>query len=109
MDDKRRLPLSVAGRIVYKEITSASVCDVAVRPRRYPLLERLEIVNRAKAQLSLAESEKTSDGLKDVRREVARVVSRGLDGSWILEASTIAMHSNDLKWKNVQITLISCL
>ena len=109
MDDKSRLPLSAAGRIVKKDITSASVCDVAVRPPRCPSLESWEIFNRAKEQLPFAESVKTSDGLKDVRREVARVDSRSVDGSWILNALTIAMHSDDLKWRNVSISFICCL
>ena len=108
MDDKSRLPLSVAGRIVKRDITSASVCDVAVRPPRCPSLESWEIFNRAEEQLLFAESEKTSDGLKDASREAARVVSRGLDGSWIFNALTIAMHSDDLKWRNVSIRLIVC-
>ena len=47
--------------------------------------------------------------MKDASREAARVVSRGLDGSWILDALTIAMHSDDLKWRDVWISFIVCL
>jgi hypothetical protein len=47
--------------------------------------------------MPFAYSEKTSDGLNEVSREVTRVVNRGVEGSWIPDASTIAIHNDDLK------------
>lgn len=81
-------------------MTSATDCVVAVTPWRYPFLDRDAMFKRAMVHRLFALSVMTSDGLKEESREVVRIASKELDGSWISDALTIALHKLDLKRRN---------